>query len=113
MIILLLVFAVSGCTTTQKRAFAFGSIGTLLGGVIGHQSGDGVKGAAIGGLTGTTVSLAFDTDKKKKTPYDKGYEEGYRQGQVDYANKNWKKKTGQCVGVVSPEETTEGVKQCE
>lgn len=111
--IVVLVLAVSGCTTTQRRALGLGTAGAVLGGIIGHQSGHDVAGAAIGGLTGTTVSLAFDTDKKKKTPYEKGYEEGYRQGQLDYANKNWRKKTGQCVGVVLPEETKEGVRSCE
>ncbi len=41
-----------GCTTTQKAATTGGVIGTAAGGIIGHQSGHGVEGAAIGAAAG-------------------------------------------------------------
>jgi serine acetyltransferase len=37
-----------GCTTTQKGTSIGALGGAALGGIIGHQSGHGVEGAAIG-----------------------------------------------------------------
>ncbi len=52
-----LILAVAGCTTTQKTSATGGLAGATLGGIIGHQTGDGVKGAAIGGVVGTVGGM--------------------------------------------------------
>jgi len=65
-IMLILVFALVGCTTTQKAATTGGLTGATLGGIIGHQSGDGVKGAAIGGAIGTVGGVLVGEHIQKK-----------------------------------------------
>jgi len=65
-LMLALVLAVGGCTTTQKGAGAGGLAGATLGGIIGHQSGDGVKGAAIGGAIGTAAGMIVGDKLEKK-----------------------------------------------
>ncbi len=55
-----------GCTTTQKAATAGGLGGATLGGIIGHQTGDGVKGAAIGGAIGTVGGMIVGEKMAKK-----------------------------------------------
>lgn len=64
--VLPLVLALAGCTTTQKTAAAGGLGGATLGGIIGHQSGDGVKGAAIGGVIGTVGGMVLGENMQKK-----------------------------------------------
>ena len=64
-IFFILMLSFVGCTTTQKGATVGGLGGATLGGIIGHQSGDGVKGAAIGGAVGTAAGL-FIGDKLEK-----------------------------------------------
>ncbi|MCK5580746.1 MAG: hypothetical protein KAJ18_05680 [Candidatus Omnitrophica bacterium] len=112
-IAIVLLFALCGCTALQERVTITGLAGAALGGIIGHQGGDGVKGAAIGGLAGTTAGLVFSTGKKKKTEYEKGYEAGYRQGQIDYANSSWRKKTGQCGNYKDLTKHKEGGAKCD
>jgi outer membrane lipoprotein SlyB len=63
---LLLAFSLIGCTTTQKGAAVGGVGGATLGGIIGHQSGDGVKGAAIGGALGTVAGMVVGEKMEKK-----------------------------------------------
>lgn len=68
-IAVLLIFACivsAGCTTTQKAATVGGLGGATLGGIIGHQSGDGVKGAAIGGAIGTIGGMIVGEKMDKK-----------------------------------------------
>jgi outer membrane lipoprotein SlyB len=55
-----------GCTTTQKAATVGGVGGATLGGIIGHQSGDGVKGAAIGAAAGTIGGMIVGDKMDKK-----------------------------------------------
>ena len=64
-LILFLVFII-GCTTTQKAATVGGVGGATLGGIIGHQSGDGVKGAAIGAAAGTIGGMIVGEKMEKK-----------------------------------------------
>lgn len=64
--VLVLASALAGCTTTQKGAAVGGLGGATLGGIIGHQSGDGVKGAAIGGAVGTIGGLIVGDKLEKK-----------------------------------------------
>lgn len=67
LIIFLAIMLVSaGCTTTQKAATAGGLGGATIGGIIGHQSGDGVKGAAIGGAVGTVGGMLIGDHLEKK-----------------------------------------------
>ncbi len=53
-----------GCTTTQKGAAIGVAGGSVVGGIIGHQSGSGPAGAAIGaavgGLGGALVGEHMD-----------------------------------------------------
>ncbi len=43
----------TGCTTTEKGAAVGGLGAAAIGGIIGHQSGHALTGAAIGGTVGT------------------------------------------------------------
>lgn len=52
LMLMCMVLAVAGCTTTQKATTTGALGGAALGGIIGHQSGHGVEGAAIGGVAG-------------------------------------------------------------
>ena len=60
------LFVVMGCTTTQKGAAVGGVSGATIGGIIGHQTGDGVKGAAIGGAIGTVGGMIVGEKMEKK-----------------------------------------------
>jgi len=91
----LALFLLSGCTTVEKSAAIGGLGGAVVGGVVGNQYDDGVKGAAIGGLGGTYIGMHLG-NKKKKTEYEKGFEAGYKQGQADYAKTSWDVLTGRC-----------------
>lgn len=66
LIILIFMAALIGCTTSQKAATVGGLGGATLGGIIGHQSGDGVKGAAIGGVIGTVGGMIIGDKLEKK-----------------------------------------------
>jgi len=63
---LMLMFALIGCTTSQKAATTGGLGGAVLGGIIGHQSGDDVAGAAIGGVVGTVGGMIVGDKMEKK-----------------------------------------------
>ena len=63
--VLLFVF-LSGCTTTQKAATVGGVGGATIGGIIGHQQGNGVKGAAIGAAVGTIGGMIVGDKMEKK-----------------------------------------------
>ena len=63
---LVLLLGLAGCTTSQKAATTGGLAGATLGGIIGHQSGDGVKGAAIGGVVGTVGGMLIGDHMEKK-----------------------------------------------
>ncbi|MCB9747938.1 MAG: hypothetical protein H6755_05955 [Candidatus Omnitrophica bacterium] len=95
--VILAVALLSGCTTVEKSAAIGGLSGAVVGGVVGHQYDDGVKGAAIGGLGGTYVGMHLGKGKKQ-TEYEKGFEAGYKQGQADYAKDTWDQQTGRCGG---------------
>lgn len=66
MLFILIILIMSGCTSTQKGAAVGGLSGAALGGIIGHQSGDGVKGAAIGGAIGTVGGMLVGEKLEKK-----------------------------------------------
>jgi len=64
--LILAVFVLMGCTTTQKGAAIGAGTGAVLGGIIGHQTGGhGVAGAAIGagagGLGGALIGERMDS----------------------------------------------------
>ncbi len=61
-----IVLMISGCTTTQKAATVGGLGAATLGGIIGHQSGHGVAGAAIGGAIGTAGGMLVGEKMQKK-----------------------------------------------
>ena len=65
-IIFILMLVLIGCTTSQKATTVGGLGGATLGGIIGHQSGDGVKGAAIGGIIGTVGGMIIGDKLEKK-----------------------------------------------
>ncbi len=65
-ICLILALVLVGCTTSQKASTVGGLGGATLGGIIGHQSGDGVKGAAIGGAIGTVGGMIVGDKLEKK-----------------------------------------------
>ena len=50
-------FFLIGCTTTEKAATVGGLGAATIGGIIGHQSGHDVTGAAIGGAVGTVGGM--------------------------------------------------------
>jgi len=62
----LIAVIAAGCTTTQQGAATGGLAGATLGGIIGHQTGDGVKGAAIGGAVGTVGGMLVGDKLDKK-----------------------------------------------
>lgn len=66
LLLVLVLFLLSGCTTTQKSATAGGLGGGAIGGIIGHQSGHGVEGAAIGAAVGTVGGLIVGNKIEKK-----------------------------------------------
>ena len=66
LLIFTMVVFLIGCTTTQKSATIGGLGGAALGGIIGHQSGHGVQGAAIGGAAGTVGGLIVGEHMKSK-----------------------------------------------
>lgn len=65
LLILLGIFVISGCTTTQKGAGIGAATGAGVGAIIGHQKGKTAEGAAIGaavgGLGGALVGEQMDT----------------------------------------------------
>ena len=65
-VLLLAIVIFSGCTATQKAAVIGGTGGAILGGVIGHQSGNGPEGAAIGAAVGTIGGLIVGEKMEKK-----------------------------------------------
>jgi len=65
-VVLIMMVSLAGCTTSQKAATTGGLAGATLGGIIGHQSGDGVKGAAIGGVVGTVGGMIIGDKLEKK-----------------------------------------------
>lgn len=55
-----------GCTTTQKGTSVGTLTGATIGGIIGHQSGKGMEGAAIGGAVGALGGYTIGEKMKKK-----------------------------------------------
>jgi outer membrane lipoprotein SlyB len=66
-VIVLVCFALAGCTGTQKGATIGGIAGAALGGIIGYQSGHGAEGALIGGGVGAAGgALTGDAMEEEK-----------------------------------------------
>ena len=65
-VLLLSGITLLGCTTTQKGAAVGGLGGAALGGIIGHQSGQGVTGALIGGGLGAVTGALVGEQMNKK-----------------------------------------------
>ena len=65
-LVVLMLIAGIGCTTTQKGAAVGGVTGATIGGIIGHQSDHGVAGAAIGGVVGTVGGMVVGEKMDKK-----------------------------------------------
>ena len=55
--VILCVFSLVGCTTTEQGATVGGLGGATVGGIIGHQSGNDLTGAAIGGVVGAVGGM--------------------------------------------------------
>ncbi len=64
-VLILAAFTLIGCTTTEKAATVGGLGGATLGGIIGHQSGNGPTGAAIGAAVGTIGGLLVGEHMEK------------------------------------------------
>ncbi len=68
-LLVIFVFALTGCASmgenTQKGAVAGGLLGAAAGGIIGHQSGRGLEGAAIGGTVGALSGGVVGNQMKK------------------------------------------------
>lgn len=62
----LVLIVLSGCTTSQKAATVGGLGGATVGGIIGHQTGDDLTGAAIGGAVGTVGGMVIGEHMDKK-----------------------------------------------
>lgn len=62
----LVLIVLSGCTTSQKAATVGGLGGATVGGIIGHQTGDDLTGAAIGGAVGTVGGMIVGEHMDKK-----------------------------------------------
>ncbi len=60
------VLTLVGCTTTQKGATIGGLGGATVGGIIGHQTGNDLTGAAIGGAVGTVGGMLIGEHMDKK-----------------------------------------------
>lgn len=52
LVLVLAAVVLAGCTTTQKGTGVGAGAGALIGGIIGHQSGDMEEGAALGAAIG-------------------------------------------------------------
>lgn len=65
-VLFIMMLVLAGCTTSQKATTVGGLTGATIGGIIGHQSGDGVKGAAIGGVVGTVGGMLIGNHLEKK-----------------------------------------------
>lgn len=50
---------------TQRTAAAGAATGALLGGVIGHQSGNGWEGAALGALAGGALGGLYGNEQDR------------------------------------------------
>ncbi len=68
-LILAMIFLATlmGCTTEESSALTGGAIGTGLGAIIGHQSGETATGALIGGTAGLIGGYLFGKSQAKKT----------------------------------------------
>lgn len=66
LVLFLVVTALVGCSTTQKGTGIGAATGALLGGVIGHQSGDMEEGAAIGAAVGGVGGYAVGREMRSK-----------------------------------------------
>lgn len=60
------LFVVAGCTTTQKGAGIGAAGGSVVGGIIGHQSGNGPTGALIGAAVGGAGGALIGEHMDKK-----------------------------------------------
>ena len=65
-LIMIIGFMLAGCTTTQTGTTAGGLGGAVIGGIIGHQSGDDLEGAAIGGAVGALGGYIVGEKMKSK-----------------------------------------------
>lgn len=90
-LMLVLMFFVNGCTTTQKGAVIGSAVGAGSGAIIGHQAGSSGRGALIGaGVGALTGALLgdfidnYDVSVKKKDRYQAPPEYEY-----DYYDSNW------------------------
>lgn len=66
LILTIVLMGLCGCTTTEKASTAGGLGGAVLGGIIGHQSGNDVAGAAIGGVVGAVGGMVVGEHIDKK-----------------------------------------------
>ncbi len=76
----LCAFTLSNCAeptgpNTQRGAVVGGLGGAVLGGIVGHQSGRGLEGAAIGGAAGAGAGALYGNaqDQDQRRRYNQGY----------------------------------------
>lgn len=69
-LVLILVLFTVGCASMGEKsktsAVAGGLLGAVVGGIIGHQSGHGLEGAAIGGVVGAVSGGLIGNQMDKK-----------------------------------------------
>jgi len=76
----LCAFSLSNCAepagpNTQRGAVTGGLLGAAAGGIIGHQSGRALEGAAIGGAAGAGAGAMYGNaqDQEQRRRYNQGY----------------------------------------
>lgn len=58
---------------TQRGAVIGGATGAVLGGIIGHQSGNTLEGAAIGGAAGAGAGALYGNSQDQENQRRYGY----------------------------------------
>ena len=83
----------TGCSVRQAGYTAVGAgVGGTAGYFIHRDKKEAAIGALGGALVGNIAAQIQDSNQKKKQKAD--YDNGYRQAELDLANKNWDEGTG-------------------
>ena len=97
--VVLAVVSITGCATgpnAQTDAVIGGLLGAGAGGIIGHQSGRGLEGAAIGALIGGASGNMFGNGIDTRNGYNRPqqyqqpvYQQQYQQRTPQYYNNGY------------------------
>ncbi len=94
-LILLMVGSLAVCGCSVKSAL-YTAGGTAAGAGIGYSYHHNGKDALVGGLAGGAAGALIGAiqDHSDKTKHKAGYDEGYKQAELDIAVKDWNDNTG-------------------